>query len=142
MNLRVVLPCVLIPLELLAPLCGCGRGDGLPRQEVVGKVTLDGHLLTDGSIEFQPEAASGGPVVPGGGLIAAGAYRIDREHGLMPGTYKVMIFSHGTATGSPDPGAQTAPPPELIPAQYNVATTLKAEVAKDRPNVFNFDIKK
>jgi len=143
---RLVLSCVFLPLGLLAGLCGCGPGDSLPRQEVSGNVTLDGQPLSDGSIEFQPVATAGGPVVPGGGLIAAGAYRIAREQGLVPGVYKVMIFSHGAGTGttagSAEPGAQGAPPPELIPTRYNVATTLKAEVAKDRPNVFNFDIKR
>jgi hypothetical protein len=78
-------------------------------------------------------------------LIAAGAYRIGRTQGLVPGTYKVMIFSHGSkepAAATADPGPQAVPPPELIPARYNLATTLKADVAKDRPNVFKFDLKK
>jgi hypothetical protein len=141
MNLRVLLPYVLLPLGLITTLCGCVGGDSLPRQEVSGKVTLGGQPLDVGSIEFQPEASAGGPVVPGGALIATGTYRLAREQGLVPGTYKVMIFSHGARTGSSsDPGAQTAPPPERIPARYNVSTTLKAEVAKDRPNVFNFEI--
>ena len=110
MNVHFVLPCAFLPLGLIAGGFGCGRGDGLPRQEVAGKVILDGQPLSDGSIEFQPEATSGGPVVPGGGLIAAGAYRIAREQGLVPGTYKVMIFSHravsGMTSGPSEPGAQ------------------------------------
>jgi hypothetical protein len=132
-------------LGLALAACGCSGGDGLPRQEVSGQVTLDGQPLATGSIEFQPEALAGGPAVPGGALIDAGTYRISREQGLVPGTYKVMIFSHGesaTPAAPADPGAQGKPPPELIPRTYNVATTLKAEVTKDRANIFNFDLKK
>jgi hypothetical protein len=145
MNLRVVLPHILLPLGLLTPTGGCASGDGLPRQEVSGKVTFDGQPLATGTIQFQPAGNNQGRVVSGGSVIDGGSYRIDRDAGLVPGTYKVLIVSHVEAkqtNESAAPGAQTRPPPELIPASYNLATQLTAEVKKGEPNEFNFDLKK
>jgi hypothetical protein len=123
---------------------GCGSGDGLPRQRVEGNVVFDSQPLAEGTIQFQPDASIQGPAVPGGASITGGTYRISPAEGLVPGRYKVMIFAH-TATrdeASAAPGARTGPPPELIPAKYNVATTLTAEVVKDKPNIIDFDLKK
>jgi hypothetical protein len=129
---------------LAVPLAGCRGGDGLPRQEVSGKVSIDGQPLADGSIQFQPDPTIPIAAVPGGAVIAAGAYRITREEGLVPGSYKVMIFSHGDAAeaGAAAPGAQAGPPPEKIPARYNVSSTLSAVVSQEKPNVFDFALKK
>jgi hypothetical protein len=145
MNLRAVRPCVFLTIGLVAPLCGCAQDDGLPRQEASGTVTLDGQPLASGTIQFQPAGNSQGAVVSGGAAITDGQYRIARETGLVPGTYKVLIVSHveeKKADASSAPGAQTRPPPELIPARYNSATELTAEIKKAEPNVFNFEIKK
>jgi hypothetical protein len=145
MNLRVVQPSILLTFGLLAPLCGCGNDDGLPRQETSGTVKLDGQPLASGTIQFQPTANSQGPVVSGGAVITGGQYRMARETGLVPGTYKVLIVSHVEAQKADQaapPGAQTRPPPELIPARYNSATELVAEIKKAESNIFNFDLKK
>jgi hypothetical protein len=136
----------ILPLGLAALLGGCGGGDGLPRQEVLGQVTLNGEPLADGTIQFQPGTITEGPEVSGGALISGGVYRIARNEGLVPGTYKVLIFAHDeaktpAATAS-DPGARGGPPAELIPPRYNASTTLTAEISKEKPNVFNFDLKK
>jgi hypothetical protein len=144
MRLRAVFVWVILPLALAAATAGCGGpGDGLPRHEVTGKVTFEGQPLANGTIQFQPSAVQGTPV-SAGGVIKGGEFRISRDDGLVPGTYKVMIFSHGgnAQAASSDPGPQTGPPPELIPSQYNSATTLTAEVTSDKPNNFTFDLKK
>src|SRR5262249_444377 len=104
-----------------------------------------GQPLGDGAIEFQPDAANAGPAVSAGALIAKGGDHITRTQGLVPGSYKGIITSHGATepAGAPaDPGPPAKPPPRLIPARYNVATTLKADVAKDRQNIFKFELKK
>ncbi len=126
---------------------GCaGSDDGPPRMAIAGKVTLDGSPLPGGTIEFQP--ATGGPpqIGPGGSEIRDGSYRIDASEGLVAGRYKVLIFSGGPSTtrdtAPSEPGAQARPPRELIPARYNTATTLTAEVSKDKSNQFNFEINK
>jgi hypothetical protein len=143
---RAVLRRVVLPLVAFAPLVGCDGGDGLPRQAISGMVTFGGQPLADGTIQFQPAVSQGGPAVQAGALIADGRYQIGRDEGLVPGTYKVMIFSHG-GRGAPgdeaaSPGAQTGPPPERIPSRYNLNTTLTAEVKPDQGNGFNFDLKK
>src|SRR6187397_3012218 len=107
MKLSVIILYVFFPRLLASSLGGCGGGDGLPRQEVSGQVTLDGQPLADGSIQFQPGETGGGPQVSGGALIERGSYRIGRNEGLVPGPYKVMIFSHGDAQSEApaEPGA-------------------------------------
>jgi hypothetical protein len=131
----------LAALVLGTAAAGCGGGDGLPRQAVSGSVTLDGKPLAGGSIQFQPGPGSSA-AVSGGAVIADGRFAIAREQGLVPGSYKVMIFSHGGAEAAPEaPGPQTGPPPERIPARYNASTTLTADVAQDKPNEFQFELK-
>src|SRR5262245_56431833 len=99
---------------------GCGSGDELPRQEVTGTVTLNGKPLESGSIQFQPEEAAGqGVAVSGGALISNGQYRIKRAEGLTPGSYKVLIFSHGDT-----PVDEAAPPGEPLPAGRRVPAEL------------------
>jgi hypothetical protein len=128
-------------------LGGCGKsGDELPRQPVSGSVTLDGKPLERGTISFQP---STGLPTAAGVPISGGSYSISRDEGLVPGSYKVAISSTpeggpakiDPATGTPPPPGQPTPPPrELLPKQYNEATTLVAEV-KEGNNTFNYELK-
>lgn len=123
---------------------GCQTGDELPRHAVSGRVQLDGKPLESGSIQFLPIEGSspGGVSVSGGTLINQGAYTIGRAKGLTPGKYKVSITSAagGTAPAEETPGPALPPPKELIPAKYNVGSTLKAEVTATGPNTFDFDL--
>jgi hypothetical protein len=133
---------VIVPF-IAAPLSGCGEGDGLPRVEVSGTVTFDGKPLPVGLIQFHPEASLQGVAVSGGAVIEGGRYQISREQGLTPGTYKVVILSHNNSdTAGGLPGEPRKLAPELIPPQYNVKTTLSANVTADGRNVFDFDLKK
>lgn len=132
-------------LAWVAPLLGgCGEDDGLPRQEVSGRVTLDGVPLPTGTIQFQPNASIEQVAVAEGTLIEDGQYRLEPEKGLIPGSYRVIILSHDDNAPSeeelPGGGGGVRLPPELIPPQYNVNTTLVAEVAADKENVFNYDL--
>ena len=130
-----------VRLGLAALICGpvlvlgggCGSGDGLPRQPVAGTVTLDGQPLAEGSIAFQP-ADPAGSGVAAGGTIRNGSYSISRADGPTPGAYRVAISSPqvGEATAktkAAQPGDGDAPPArDLIPAAYNTATTLRADI--------------
>ena len=82
-----------------------------------------------------------------------GRFSIDREHGLVPGTYRVTINAASSQTAvpqgppvepgkPPEPGrpTRTARPKELVPTKYNAESTLKAEVKKGGPNDFKFDL--
>jgi hypothetical protein len=127
-------------------LIGCGGpGDELPRQPVSGTVTLDGKPLERGTIAFQP--ASGLPTAAAVPIIG-GSYSIARDHGLVPGPYKVSISSSpetaspiDPATGTPPPPGQPTPPPkELLPERYNASTTLTADVKEQGSNTFDFPL--
>ena len=117
--------------------------DGLPREAVSGTVTFKGQPLDVGTISFRPAGTS----VTADGLIENGSYSISRDHGLVPGKYKVVISAGdgsktkreaGVAPGSePRPKRQAI---ERIPPQYNSASTLTAEVTAGGKNVFPFDL--
>lgn len=138
----------LLVLWLLSslPLAGCGGGgDELPREEIIGSVALDGTPLASGTITFMPEDP-GSTGTQAGAAIAGGAFKVRREEGPVPGTYRVSISS--TEEVAPKAGKGPALPGdgdaplirERIPARYNSQTTLKATVEKGGKNVFDFSI--
>jgi len=128
---------------------GCsGTGDDLPREAISGTVTLDGQPLNGGVIQFTAPSGGGtsGAGDTGGSSISAGQFSIDREHGLVPGNYRVTVNSSSGGAGSQtkpaEPGRPTKAdrPKELIPSKYNSESILKAEVKKGGPNNFTFDL--
>lgn len=136
---------VVLAAVAVAAAPGCQTGDDLPRHAVSGRVQLDGKPLESGAIQFLPVegGSSGGVPVSGGTVIQDGAYEIGREKGLTPGTYRVSITSAAGGTSPPAdeaPGPALPPAKDLIPAKYNVQSTLKAEVKANGPNTFDFDL--
>jgi hypothetical protein len=132
---------ILLSICGLTLLAGCG-GDPMGRQAVSGTVTLNNQPLDQGRIHFAP--AGKGPT-ESGATIENGKYRIPINSGLVPGTYKVSIFSYdqkGAKVQSEevpgDPGNTQFK--ERIPARYNAKTTLTAEVKSAGPNVFDFKL--
>jgi hypothetical protein len=122
-------------------LGGCG-GDSDGRQAVSGTVLFNGQPLDQGRIHFAP--VEKGPT-ESGATIENGKYTVPRESGLVPGTYKVSVFSYdrrGAKVQSDevpgDPGNTQFK--ERIPAKYNVKSTLTAAVTAGGPNVFDFRI--
>jgi hypothetical protein len=133
--------CPLILIVGAAFLTGCG-GDPLGRQAVSGTVLFHGQPLDQGRIHFAPTAK--GPT-ESGATIENGKFQIPRDSGLVPGTYKVSIFSYdqkGAKVQSEevpgDPGNTQFK--ERIPKKYNAETTLTAEVKKDGSNAFEFKL--
>jgi hypothetical protein len=126
----------------LAAAAGAGcsaSGDNLPREPVAGSVTLDGQALASGTIQFTPENQATG--VGGGATIQNGQFSIPRETGLVPGSYRVAIYSAGAAgertKGQAPEGRQIAkagPAHESIPAKYNAQSELKAEIKSGGSN--------
>jgi hypothetical protein len=126
----------------VALLLGCGGAeDELPREAIFGTVKFNGEPLKEGRIQFQGSA-------PGGAGIADGDYSIPKAEGLVPGKYQVLIFG---AAAHAQPAPATAgmpgdtPPPkkgarEPIAEKYNTKSTLTAEVRKDGPNKFDFEV--
>ena len=136
---------VRLAVMALAVLAGCGSGDGLPRERVSGKVTLDGQPLPSGSIQFLPLGGGDAkkPALAAGATIVDGAFDISRESGLTPSKYAVSITSAsagsaGPASGAPGPAQAAAK--EAIPEKYNKNSTLTAEVMANGANTFTFDL--
>ena len=144
-------------------LSGCGPAavDNLPRQAVSGTVTLDGAPLAEGTITFTPTKGEPTPAMVS---ITSGTYSIPQAHGLVAGSYKVSILGSATAvpmekfgdlpgkaareqTEAADKKQRAATlgkagtaPNQSIPAQYNTATTLTAEMKEGGSNSFDFPL--
>jgi hypothetical protein len=128
----------------LVVLGGCGPSSG-GRREVSGTIKLKGQPLDQGLITFMP--LSGDKTTQEGAPIANGLYKIDRQHGLMPGTYRVSITAGDGRTRADAPPDQAPGPTganiiskDRIPPEYNTNSTQDVEVSDKKPNIFNFDI--
>lgn len=104
---------------------GCGPAGGVPVQ---GKVTFDGNPIPAGIITFV--GPDDGPGVYGG-PIRDGRYEVPPDRMMLPGKYRVQV-SWPKPTGKTVAGGEGGTPmPEMaeaIPAKYNAATELTAEV--------------
>jgi uncharacterized protein YcfL len=131
---------ILLILALLV-LAGCSS-DPMGRQAVSGTVLFKGQPLDQGRIQFVP--VEKGPT-ESGAVIENGKYSIKRDNGLVPGAYKVSVWSYdqkGAKVRSDElPGESGATQyKERIQAKYNVRTTLTTEVKKDGSNTLDFKV--
>ncbi len=123
-------------------LAGCGgSGDGLPREPISGKVSLNGQPIEKGMITFVLKNAPE-PVVTA--LIEKGEFQLPRAEGPIAGSHGVSIWAKGP-TGktvkNPDDPEQTVPEmKDLVPPQYNLNSTLTADVKTSDANTFTFDL--
>lgn len=121
--------------------CGCSQdADGL--QAVSGTVNVDGVPVQTGSIRFEPTE---GQASFSGAMILDGKYTVPRDNGLLAGKYRVAITA--PMPGTIDKGSSQALPGEapplakdLIPPEWNSASTQFIEVKKGGSNTFSFDI--
>ena len=130
-------------LLALAVSGGCAETtDELPREAISGTVTLDGHPLEKGMIQFVPAAGRG--ETQAGAAIERGSYSIPRGEGPVPGRYTVVITASGDGAPAPAgaPGKEVSIPKEIVPAKYNTKSTLDFEVKKGEDNRANFELKK
>jgi hypothetical protein len=128
---------------LTMAIAGCGgSSDGLPREPLSGKVVFDGQPLEGGLITFTPIGKPDAPIASG--IIADGAYAVDRADGPIPGPHKVEVWARrptGKKVKNPDePGQFTEEIREIVPRRYNLATELKADVEPSGSNNFDFDL--
>lgn len=125
--MRTLIPSIAAAVVLTA--AGCSGG-GAPA-EVTGKVMLQNKPLPEGSIRFVPRVETKGR--PASAVITNGAYTIPLKDGLVPGKYRVEITARrktGKKVPVPDsPGVEREEDEEYIPIQYNLSTTLEAELA-------------
>lgn len=115
----------LVLITLVAAFAGCNSDN---RRAVSGEVSLDGEPVSGGSIVFLPATGDGSK---GAAEIVDGKYAIPSEQGLPPGNYRVEIrWSKPTGKQIPsgDPGMLMDERLEAMPAKYNTASTLTAEI--------------
>jgi hypothetical protein len=120
--------CVVVSLLSLA---GCGRPSDVL---VEGTVTYDGQPVEEGAIGFMPTEAgthSQGAVIKNGRFTAM----------VRPGKKRIEI--RGSRPLKPDPGDQGLTPgrEDFIPAKFNSATTLTADIRADGENRLSFDLR-
>ena len=128
---------------LLSAHLGCGGPTS--RAAVSGTVTHGGQPLADGTILFEPLGAGSRQA---NGVILDGRYQIEREFGLAPGAYRVVIQGYRVVqnAGSAGPlyqdaaGDETAIREPFLPDEFNRQTKLRAEVESVRPQVFDFQL--
>lgn len=131
----------LLVVLLTISFTGCGGGPA--PVGVSGTVTLDGEPLPEGTISFEPVSQTAGQRRDA--MIENGAFVLPAEEGVLPGMeFKVEIKSFRT-TGRKYPnanaGASYDEVVQIIPAEYNTATTLRATISEDEQlNSFRFDL--
>ena len=144
-NLRS-LSCILSVFCLFIAGCGGALSDAPTLAKVVGTVTLDGEPLTNGAVQFIPDASQGTT-----GRMALGAIQENGNFELMTskagdgaqvGFHLVAVECFGSLDFDPNnPVAQE--PKSLIPKRYmNPKTsTFVAEVKANEKNAFTFELK-
>ena len=145
-------------------LTGCGGKDNMV--VVRGKVTLDGKLVTEGRVRFQPEQGTTGRVtiVP---IDENGEYNAHLKGGVPIGTHRISIVAYslegiGPALDGNDPSIDMANPrasikksrrklpvpvyeieglPQFLPPKYNVRSELTVNVTgEDDPQTQDFEL--
>ncbi len=128
----------LFAVALLSPLIvGCQKGDG--GVKVSGRILRDGQPLPKAQVVFQSVGSDGMPdpnKEAGGETDENGKYSLKRsqskDDGVIPGDYRVEIHSlERSATGIR----------ELVPSQYNKASTIKFTVPPGGTSEAHFDLK-
>jgi hypothetical protein len=122
-------------LGLVLMISGCGS---VEYPAVTGRVTLDGEPLPDAVISFMPVDEQGVPTL--GVTDSRGVYTLEQTAdatGAPAGKYTVRITTYREGRPEADPPIVGAA--ERVPAQYNVRTTLKAEV-RPGENVLDFEL--
>ncbi|MBC7820182.1 MAG: hypothetical protein IAG10_25135 [Planctomycetaceae bacterium] len=144
MNSKMILPSCCRQaawLSLIIPciwLGGCGSSvKTLPRAGVSGEVTWNGQPLTNALVAFVPQGTVKGPRTVG--AITEGKFSLDEAVGPLVGPMRVEITS-ALEEDEPRDGKAKPYAPERIPAQYNVNSTLSAEVKSGETNKFAFHL--
>ncbi len=127
---------------LLAISCwtvsGCGPSDN--RQSLTGTVSWQGSPLTKGVITLYPKGQ--GSTV--GCEIIDGKFSIATTNGATPGMYRVEIIAFrptGKTEFDIDQNKKVSIDEQILPKQFNSASTLEAEVVVGKPNSFEFVLK-
>lgn len=125
-------------------LLASGCGDSTPGMRTWGSVSYQGQPIESGQIIFIPIDGTPGPST--GGPVANGQYDIAKKVGpYAGGKYRVEITAFGPEkTYTPNAsgvGMSATVPVQLLPANYNRSSTLRAEISKNAgENQHDFDL--
>lgn len=130
----------------LLPFAGCNSSDGFARVPVKGQVKLGGQPLAEGVIRFIPEKAVAGQTVQA--VVKNGEYQLDRTTGPVSGKHRVEIEATGYLPFALDDDLAHAAyikthgrlPPQPIPPQYNLQSTLSAEIPAEGKENLDYDL--
>ena len=118
---------------------GCGGDSG--RKSVEGTVTLDGQPLPSGSVTFVPLPGTKSPTA--GAKVVDGKFSIPAQKGTFDGKFRVEITAT-RASGRKVPDRWTGKLvddyQQYLPARYNTASKLKADVQTGVSNRFEFSL--
>lgn len=118
-------------------LAGCGGGTA----SVEGTASFNGEPIADGSINFVSDQGK----AQAGGTIKDGKYTVGADRGLTAGKYKVEVYwnkkTGKTVIDTADTGQAKAETKQVIPEQFNKATTLTADLKGGSNSGINFDLK-
>jgi hypothetical protein len=133
-----IAPLIVTALWLMS---GCGGSSQGP-YAISGSVNVDGAPLEKGNISFQPTQQQ---PTSSGAVVSGGKFTVPRESGLMVGNYRVVVNAAVPGTGgqvNPEalPGDPPAPPKEMIPPDWNVASKQSIDVKSEGPFAFDFEI--
>ena len=104
------------------------------RYPVSGEVIFDGKPLPEGEILFLPDNPVHGPEA---GKIKNGHFALRAT----AGSQRVQIRAARLIPGAaPSPRGNVPATEEYVPARFNSATVLTAEVRPEGPNAFKFDL--
>jgi hypothetical protein len=130
---------IVMALVCLAEV-GCGPS-GPERASVSGKVTLDGKLIEQGTINFLPAEGNAGPST--GGVITNGRYDIRKVDGPVLGKARIELRAwRKTGRQIPNPmsaGSMMDEKVEAFPKTFNDESTLLKEVESGH-NTFDFEL--
>ena len=137
---------LLTSLVLLSSLLLVGCGGGSARLPIAGSVTFDDAPIEEGSITFLPLDTE--KQFTAGATITAGNYAVPAAQGLAPGKYRVEIKA-SRKTGKKIVDDMRRPPDNMVdeieqfvPAKFNTASTLVAEITAENNRSQNFELTK
>ncbi|MBN2295938.1 MAG: hypothetical protein JXM70_26135 [Pirellulales bacterium] len=131
-NKKINVAILLCYLATTFALSGCSDNG---RQALSGTVTLDGQPI-GGTISIDPMGETRGPST--GGAIRDGKFSMDKSIGLLPGTYKVTIYStRNTGRIVEEGGLRVA---ELKPIRFNEEGSLEITVKAGGDNKFDIQL--
>lgn len=146
---RMRAPEFLCSILLLCLSSGCGHDDGLQRNAISGTITIDGAPLKSGAVRLIPIEPDTGPGTMA--KVTEGAFQFTEENGPIAAQHRVEIEATEHQAFAIDDEAAFASFVKFtgrsplarnpIPAIYNSASTLTANIENIDDQKFVFELK-